>query len=191
MKLLLGHSARRHRACRLEHVRQRNFFAAGVAVQHRAARYRNRRDIHPKRAHKHAGHYLVAVGHKHHRVERVSTGQALHRVGNKLARDKRVLHALVSHRYAVANADGRHDHRVAAGGDYALLDRTRYFRKVRVPRDNLALSADHAHKRLADFVVRPPERLHQRAMRRFVRSCLDFIAVHACFSVFICLFFAS
>jgi len=117
----------------------------------------------------------------------VSARQTLHGIGDKFAGDERVFHTLVTHGDTVANADSRHHDGVAARRDNALFHRPGDLGKVRMPGDNLALSAHYAHKRLGDLVVRPPERFHKRPMRRFVRSRLDFIAVHVRFSVF-CVF---
>ncbi len=62
------------------------------------------------------GTILSQLGMKHQAVQGVRLGHDLHRVGDDLARDQRVVHALVVHGDAVADADD-----VELQGDAAAL----------------------------------------------------------------------
>lgn len=85
------------------------FAAAGAAREHRAARDHDARDVEAGGGHEQAGHVLVAGGHQHEAVERMRRGHRLDAVGDELARNERILHALVAHRQTVADGDGRED----------------------------------------------------------------------------------
>jgi hypothetical protein len=61
------------------------------------------------------GHVLVAAAHDHHAVHPLALHAGLDAVGDHLAADQRVLHALGAHRHAVGDGGRAEDLRVAAG----------------------------------------------------------------------------
>ena len=74
----------------------------------------------------HARHDFVAVGDAHGGIERMALNSAFKAVGNSLARNQRVMHAVVVHGNAVANANGGNLERRATGlinaGLYGFAD---------------------------------------------------------------------
>ena len=125
-------------ADRLEHLGQRDLAPVHDAGEHGTAADDDRRDVHPDRCHDHAGDNLVAIGDKHDAVQHMGGDHRLDAVGDELARRQRIVHAVVSHRDAVAHSDGRNEHGGAAREPDARLDGVRELVEVDVPGDDLA-----------------------------------------------------
>ncbi len=132
-----AHLAAEEGAHPLEHVLVLDPPAPVVAGQHRPSRDHHRGQVEAGRGHHHAGHHLVAVGDQHQSVEGVSLGHDLHRVGDDLAADQRVVHALVVHGQAVADADDVELKRQAAALVDPVLDLLGDAAQVHVPRHQL------------------------------------------------------
>ena len=77
--------------------------AAPSSCLHRSSRAEHGRNVQAHRSHEHARRHLVAVGYANHRVGLVGIHHVFHRVGNDIARRKRIEHAVVSHRNAVVD----------------------------------------------------------------------------------------
>ena len=154
------------------------FAAAGAAREHRAARDHDARDVEAGGGHEQAGHVLVAGGHHHEAVERMRRGHRLDAVGDELARNERILHALVAHRQTVADGDGREDDgHTAAQGD-ALLHRVRNLVKKDVSRNDVVLRGDDADERALNLRIAETESLKKRALRSRVDAFLEGIRTH-------------
>ena len=86
------------------------------AGQDRAAIDEDRRAVEPGDGHEAAGHVLVATADGHHAVEALAAGDRLDGIGDDLAGDKGVLHALGAHGDAIGYGDRVEDDGFAAGG---------------------------------------------------------------------------
>ncbi len=142
-----------HLARRLEHRADTHILPLIAPCQHRAAAHDHRGDIHAPGRHEHARHDLVAVRDHHEAVKGVSIGHGLNRIADKLAARQRVLHAIMTHRDAIANADGRELHRRAACRSNPQLDSLRDFPQMDMARDNLVERVDHADERLLQILI--------------------------------------
>ena len=99
-------------------------------------------------------------------------------VADELATGQRVLHAVVPHSDAVADADGRELDGRAAGRRYPQLDGLRDFPQMHMPGDNLVKSVDYADERLLQILITVPHGMEQRPVRRAGNALLDYIATH-------------
>ena len=105
-------------------------------------------------------------------------GHRLDAVGDELARNERILHALVAHRQTVADGDGREDDgHTAAQGD-ALLHRVRNLVKKDVSRNDVVLRGDDADERALNLRIAETESLKKRALRSRVDAFLEGIRTH-------------
>lgn len=90
-------------------------------------------------------------------------GHRLDAVGDELARNERILHALVAHRQTVADGDGREDDGHAAAQGDALLHRVRNLVKKDVSRNDVVLRGDDADERALNLRIAETESLKKRA----------------------------
>ena len=156
-------------ADRLEHFGQRDFAASDNARKHRTSADHYRGDIHPDRRHDHAGNDLVAVGNEHDAVEHMRGDHRFHAVGDEFARRQRIVHAVVSHRYAVAHAYRRYGHGSASRKPYARLDRLGQLVEVDMSGDDLAVRRHDAYERSVEFLFGEAARIKQRSLRSGLR----------------------
>ncbi len=156
VKLRTAHIAFFDRAYALEHGRQTYALAFEYAAFHGSARYEDRRDIYARRAHEHAGYYLIAIGHEYRAVERVSAQHRFHAVGDKLARGQGVAHAVVTHGKTVANAYARNYYGRASARVYAGLYGVGYRVEVHVTGNYFGLCRHYGDERLCDLLVGKP-----------------------------------
>ena len=80
--------------------------------QDRPRVHEHRGHVQPRRGHQHAGQALVAAGEEDGTVEPFRLHHRLHRVGDDLSADQRLVHADVAHRDAVRHRDRAELHRV-------------------------------------------------------------------------------
>ncbi|MPM98424.1 hypothetical protein SDC9_145610 [bioreactor metagenome] len=125
------------RTNRFEHAVEVEVLAAALVGEHRPRRDEHRRQIQPRRCHQHAGNDLVASGQKHHAVESMCLRHNLAFIRDDFAAGKRIVHAFVTHRDAVAYADGAKLNRGSARHADARLDGLGQLIEVEVPRYNL------------------------------------------------------
>ena len=119
--LLAGHLAREARADRLERVDDRDVAAVEPPGQRRAGVEEHRGDVEAGGGHQHAGLGLVASGEQHGAVELLGAKHRLDRIRDHLARDERVVHAVVAHRDAVGDRDRAELQREAVRAAHADL----------------------------------------------------------------------
>ncbi len=131
----------------LEDLGQADFSPLVVAGQHGAAGDQHHRDVEPRGRHDHARDDLVAVGDEHQAVQPVGLGHDLHRVGDDFARHQGVVHALVVHRQAVADADDVELQRDAAALVYPVLDLLGDGVQVHMPGDELVVRVGYPDER--------------------------------------------
>jgi hypothetical protein len=113
---LVGVLARRPRRRR----RCRRFSPVVHAGQDGAAVDEDAGAVEARHGHDAAGHVLVAAADGDEAVEALAADDGLDGVGDDLAGDERVLHALGAHADAVGDGDGVEDDGLAAGGVDAL-----------------------------------------------------------------------
>ncbi len=113
-----SHTMIRHRVIgRLYHyIYQVNILALDIAGLHRTARHKYGGNIETHGCHEHAGGHLVTVGDAHHGVGLVSVDHILDRVGNHVARRKRIKHTVMPHGNTVVNS-----YRIELGRKATLL----------------------------------------------------------------------
>ncbi len=90
---------------------------------------------------------------------------ALDAVGDDLPGGQRILHALVTHRDAVADADGVEFDRSAAGGEYAVLDGAGDCLEVDVARYDLVERVDDTDDGFSELAVCQSRRFQKGAVR--------------------------
>ncbi|MEI2999352.1 MAG: hypothetical protein V8T86_00390 [Victivallis sp.] len=154
--------------------------AFGLSGAHRAAGSEDGRDIQPHRPHQHAGDDLVAVRNADHRVERMSGAHGLDAVGDDLAARKRIFHAGVAHRNAVADRDRIELVRNAARLADRVADDFADLFQVAVARNDVRVRVAHSDVRLLEILVGKPGCTHEAAMRRALQPLLHDIAAHSC-----------
>src|SRR5690606_34059862 len=101
-------------------------------------------------AHQAAGHVLVAAADDDHAVHPLALHAGLDAVGDDLAADQRVLHALGAHGHAVGDGGRAEDLRVAAGLADALDGGVGELLQARVAGRDGPVAVGHAHHRLAE-----------------------------------------
>ena len=143
---------------------------APAAGQHGAAVNEHARAVEAHHRHHDAGQGLVAAGKADQRVVGVAAHDGLDGIGNELARDEAQPHALVVHRHAVGDRDGRERHRHPAAGRHAQpsgigLGAERH-RAGRV----LALRADDADPRLVEILLVQAAGAQEGTVRRAVET---------------------
>ena len=150
-------------ADRLEGVGDVHLPVADVPGQDRAGVDEHRSQVQPGGGHQHPGQALVAAGEQHGAVEAFGLHDRLHRVGDDLAADQRVVHADVAHRDAVGDRDRAELHRVAARPVHALLRRLREPLQRQVARGDLVPARRDADLRLGEVLVAHPDRAQHAA----------------------------
>ena len=177
-QLSVGHLSGGMAADSFRYFGKADALAFELARQHGASADKDTGQIHAAGRHQHARHDLVAVRDKHRRVQRMRGQHDFDGVRDQFAGAERILHALVVHGDAVADADGleleRHAARVADAGFDRLADLT----QMLVARDVIARRAHDRDERPPDFAVRQSERAQQGALRRTVGAFFDLIASH-------------
>ena len=148
------------------------------AREHGAARNEYGGNIQPHRRHEHAGDDLVAVSHEHQAGKCVRAREDLRAVGDNFAGGERIAHSLVPHGDAVAHADGGNDDGLAARGNDALFYGLGDPVQVHMTGNDLALRRNNADNGLFHLVIRPAERLEQRALRGHCRAFRKNIVFH-------------
>jgi hypothetical protein len=115
-EVLLAHLAGAELADGLEDADDVQVLALVAAGQDGAAVDVDGGHVGAQHAHHAAGHVLVAAADDEHAVHPLAADAGLDAVGDDLARDQAVLHALGAHRHAVADGGRAEDLRVGAGG---------------------------------------------------------------------------
>ena len=149
---------------------------APATGEHGAAGDEDGGDVQARGGDEHAGHDLVAGWDQYHGVELVALDGALHAIGDDLAADEAVVHALVVHRDAVAHTDGVDLQRRAAGHADARLDGVGDLLEVKVAGDDLVLCRDHGHERAVELLVGEAVGREQAPVGRSGKPALDGIA---------------
>ena len=135
-------------------------------------------DVEARQRHRRGRDGLVAADQHDHAVEAVAAGDQFDRVGDRLARHQRALHALRAHRDAVGDDDGAEFERRAAGFADAGLEVFAEFAQVDVARRHVGPGVDHRDHRLGDFPLAEAGGPKHGAGRRPFRSFLDLVATH-------------
>ena len=128
-----------------KHAHDVQVFALVAARQNGAAVNVDGRNVGAQHAHQAAGHVLVATAHHQHAVHPLALHAGFHAVGNHLAGDQRVLHALGAHGHAVRDGGGAKDLGVATGGFDALNGGIGQLLQAAVARGDGAVPVGHAH----------------------------------------------
>ncbi len=136
------------------------------ARHHRPRRDDNGRHIQPGRRHQHAGGDLVAVRQQHEAVEPVGHRDALDHVGDQFAAGQAVMHPLVAHGHAVADAGDREEPRDAAAGKDAVFDGPFQPPHVGVAGNQVRETRHEADERLVDLIGREVAGGHHEGPRR-------------------------
>ena len=124
-----------------------------MACQHGAAADEHRGYVDSGCGHQQAGHVLITVGHHHQGVELMGDGHTLGRVGNQVPCYQRILHADMAHGNAVADRNGRENHRGSSRHGHAQLDGFHDFIQVHMTRHNLVIGTDDSHQRLFHLLL--------------------------------------
>ena len=124
-----------------------------LAGRHRTARSENNGNVHAKSANEHSRNDLVAVGNADHRIKAMGASNRFHRISDKLARRKRILHAGVAHRNTVAYGDSVELHGNAAGFLNAPLQKFTHLVEMAVPGNKALVAVANADKRLPDILA--------------------------------------
>ena len=111
------------------------------------------------------GTTLSQLGIEHQAVESVRLDHDLDRIGDDLARHQRVVHALVVHGDAVADADDVELQRHAAGLPHAELDLLGEGAEVHVPGDQLVVGVGDTDQKPLGVIPAYPQRAQQRTVR--------------------------
>ena len=177
-QLLFGHGAGGHLPRPVEErVQIGGALPVGArAGEHGAAGDEDRGHVRPQGPQDHAGNDLVAVRDAHQAVEGVPHDGAFHGIGNDLARDERVVHALMVHGDAVAHADGADFEGDAAGHVDAGLHGLGDLVEVGVTGNDVVARAQHRDEGAIHLLVGDAVRLEQAAVRRARHPSLDLVA---------------
>ena len=152
-QLLVGDPAGSVRADRLEHLLDGDALTVVVPGVDRAAVEHQARQVQAGQRHHGGGDRLVAGTDRDHRIERLSEGDQLDRVGNHLAADQRRLHPLGAHRDPVRDRDRVELHRRPAGLADPLLDLGAERPEVEVAWHRLDPGVGDADQRLAQRLI--------------------------------------
>ena len=147
--------------------------AAIIARQDRPAIDEDRRPIEPRQTDEAAGHVLVATANGHQPVEALAPCHRLDGVGDDLAGNQRVFHALRTHGNAIGDRDGVEDHRFAARFVHPQGHVHREVVDMNVARRHLAPGRDHADLRLVEIFLLEPDGVEHGPARRPLRSVHD------------------
>ena len=161
---LLVDAAGAELADRLERAHHGQVAAVQVARLDRAAVDEDRRDVHPGDRDHGAGHVLVAAAHGHDAIHALRAAGGLDRIGDHLAGDQGVLHALGAHRDPVAHGDGAEDLGHGAGGPDRGLGAARELIEARVAGRDGAVAVRDADDRLAEVAVAEADRAQHGAV---------------------------
>ena len=93
-------------------------------------------------------HILIATANDNHTIHPLTVYTGLNAVGNDLARDQGILHALGSHSNAVRNGGGSEDLRVGPGGFNCSNRRIGKWLKATVARGDGGVTVGNSHHRL-------------------------------------------
>ena len=107
--------------------------------------------------HQHPGKGLVATGQQNAAVQLLRTEHGLHRVGDDLSADQRVVHAPVAHRDAVGDRDGAELEGVSVGLVHTLFGGLGQPIQREVAGGDLVPGTGDADLRLAPVVVAHPD----------------------------------
>ncbi len=149
----------------LEDLREADLLALVVAGQHGAAGDQNHGDVQPGRGHDHAGHDLVAVGDEHQAVHPCALAMISTESAMTSRRHQGVVHALVVHGQAVADADDVELQRDATALVHAVLDLLGDGVEVHMPRDQLVVRVGDADERAVGVAAADAESAQERTMR--------------------------
>ncbi len=105
------------------------------------------------RCHQHPRNYLVAGAYQNHAVKFVRFHHDFYRSCYYVPARKRVSHALMSHRYAIANCNRIKLKWCAPRRSYSVLDSPRHFVKMHMPRYDIGPAVNHRHQWPIDFFV--------------------------------------
>jgi hypothetical protein len=129
-------------------------FALAADAGHDAAAVdEHARDVEAGEGHDAAGHVLVATAEGENAVVIHAAGDDLDAIGNDLARDEAVAHALVAHHDAVGGGGRAEDLRHAAGAADALDALARQAVEVGVARRDVGVQVGDADDRPVEVVV--------------------------------------
>ena len=137
----------------LERVGDRHLPVPHVAGHDRPGVEEDGGQVEPRGGHQHPGQALVAAGQQHRAVEALGLHHGLHRVGDDLPADQRVVHPDVAHGDPVGDRDGAELHREAAGPVHALLRGDAEPLQRQVARGDLVPAGRDADLRLAEVLV--------------------------------------
>ena len=152
--------------------------AAELSGEHGPAADEDGGDVEPQGRHEHARDDLVAVGDEDEGVEGVGHGHDLDGVGDELAARQGVLHALVAHGDAVADADGGKLHGRAAGHADARLHMLGDGAQVDVPGDDLVVGVDDPDQGTCDLLVGVAHGLEEGPVGRPLNAFFHQVASH-------------
>ena len=161
-----------------KHFGKADFIAAITASQHGAAGTDNGGHIHAHSGHDHAGNDLIAVGHQNQAVQLVGHKHGLHTVADQLAGGEGVLHADMAHGNAIANTDGRNQHRGAARHADACLDGIGQLIQVHMAGNDLTVSRNHADQRAFQLFRGVAQGIEQAAVWGALRAFFNVITSH-------------
>ena len=158
------------RADGLKGIGQGYVLTLDMACQHRTAGYNDGRDVQASCCHEHARNNLITVRDEHERVKLMCLCQCFHGIGNQFAGRQRILHADMTHRNAVTDADCRHQNRCAASHADAGLDSSGNFIQIDVTRNNLAVCGNHADNRTRHLLLGQTAGTQQRTVRHALNA---------------------
>ena len=161
-----------------KHFGKADFIAAITASQHGAAGTDNGGHIHAHSGHDHAGNDLIAVGHQNQAVQLVGHKHGLHTVADQLAGGEGVLHADMAHGNAIANTDGRNQHRGAARHADTCLDGIGQLIQVHMAGNDLTVSRNHADQRAFQLFRGIAQGIEQAAVWGALRAFFNVITSH-------------
>ena len=137
--------------------------AGDAAGQNRAAVDKHARAVHARHGHHAGGHVFVATADGHEAVHALAADNRLDGIGNHLAADERIFHALRAHRNAIGNGDGVKNNRLAAGRVCAALGFLREQIDVHIARGDIAPSGGDADDWLFKITGLEASRIKHRA----------------------------
>src|SRR5262249_50703126 len=140
-------------AYRFEHADHGQVFAVQVSGFDGPTVHKDGGDIQTGDGDQRARHVLVAAAHRQQAVQALAAAHRLDGIGDHLARDQAVAHALRSHGDAIAYSDGPEDLRHGAGVVQSIAGAQRQVVKAQVAWCNGAVGVGYANNRLLEVGV--------------------------------------
>ena len=141
-------------------------FSLVAAGEHGPAAHNYRRDVQPGRRHQHPGDDLVAVGDQHQGVESMAVGHSFDAVRHQFPAGQGILHPVMAHSDAVANADSREFNRGAAVFQHTIFYSFGDPVQIHMAGNDLILGIADPDQGLLQFIFCISHRIEQRAVSR-------------------------